>query len=154
MQISENAVSSEAVIKLLQDHLDDMHATSPPESVHALDPATLRKPNITFWVCEEGEHLLGCGALKELNATEGEIKSMRTIAEARGKGVASALLQHILLVAKARGYQHLHLETGSMAFFEPARKLYLKHGFQMTGPFGDYSEDPNSVFMTLALGED
>jgi putative acetyltransferase len=128
-----------------------MRSVSPPESKHALDLQGLKAPEITFWTVYEGEQLLGCAALKALSAGQGEVKSMRVDAAARGKGVGSALLNHLLAEARARGYQSLWLETGSMAFFEPARRLYRKHGFVLCEPFGDYRADPNSVFMTLPL---
>ncbi len=140
-----------AIAAFLQQHLDDMQATSPPESIHALDLDGLRQPEITFWTMWEGELLIGCGALKQLDAQHGEIKSMRIDETYRGKGVASCMLKHIIQQARQRGYQRLSLETGSMAFFAPARALYRKHGFIECSPFADYVEDPNSVFMSLAL---
>jgi putative acetyltransferase len=136
---------------LLQEHLDEMHRHSPPESVHALDLEALRKPDITFWTVWAGEKLAGCGALKELDQTRGEIKSMRTSNEFRGRGAGKLILRHILDEARRRGYSRLYLETGSMAAFEPARRLYASHGFGYCGPFADYNLDENSVFMTLEL---
>ena len=151
MKIVMDDLSSQQIAIFLQEHLDDMSSTSPPESKHALDLDGLRQPDITFWSVWDQRQLLGCGALKELGAAHGEIKSMRTAAAARGKGVASFMLQHILQTAIERGYQSVSLETGSMAFFEPARKLYGKFGFVVCPPFADYIEDPNSVFMTRRL---
>jgi putative acetyltransferase len=141
-----------AVHALLEEHLSDMYAWSPPESVHALDLDGLRRPEVTFWSAwsEQGE-LLGCGALKEIDARHAEIKSMRTANAHRGKGVGRLLLQHLLRVAHERGYRRLSLETGAQPGFEPARQLYAAHGFEYTGPFEGYVEDPNSVFMTLRL---
>jgi putative acetyltransferase len=136
---------------LLQEHLDDMYRLSPPESVHALDLDELRQPQITFWAAWSGEKLVGCGALKELEKDHGEIKSMRTAPEFRGQGVGKLMLRHILDEAIARGYRRLSLETGSMAAFEPARRLYESHGFTYCGPFADYILDPNSVFMTRKI---
>lgn len=107
-----------------------MKSVSPPESKHALDLEGLRKPEITFWTVWNDARLIGCGAMKELDADHAEIKSMRTTASYRGKGIASMLLQHLLNEAKLRGYRRISLETGSMPFFEPARNLYAKYGFE------------------------
>jgi putative acetyltransferase len=136
----------------LQEHLDDMHLHSPPESVHALDLDSLRKPEITFWsIWSDDGRLVGCGALKELDKTHGEIKSMRTANAFRSKGAGKLILRHILEEARRRGYKRLSLETGSMVAFDPARRLYENHGFKYCGPFADYVLDPNSVFMTVEL---
>ena len=129
-----------------------MYEISPPESVHALDLAALRKPEITFWTAWRDAELLGCGALKELDPTHGEIKSMRTASARRRTGVGRAVLAHIVAEARARSYSRLSLETGSMEAFAPARRLYETFGFTYCPPFGDYADDPNSVFMTRALG--
>ena len=139
------------VALLLTEHLDDMYAVSPPESVHALDLDKLRKPEITFWSVWEGDQLAGCAALKQLAEGHAEIKSMRTANDFRGKGIALKLMEHILAVAAERNYHRLSLETGTQEFFLPARKLYERFGFEYCGPFGDYKEDPYSAFMTKAL---
>jgi putative acetyltransferase len=139
------------VIALLQEHLDWMHRTSPPESVHALDLDALRQPDIAFWTLWDGEALAGCGALRALDATHGEVKSMRTAQTHLRRGVAATMLDHILAEARRRGYARLSLETGSMDYFAPARALYARAGFRPCAPFGDYVEDPNSVFMTRVL---
>ena len=136
------------IARLLQEHLDDMALHSPPESIHALDLDKLRRPEITFWTAWQGGELLGCGAIKALDATHGEIKSMRTSMHHRRKGVAASMLQHILNEARRRDYRRLSLETGSPAAFEPARQMYARFGFQHCGPFADYVADPYSVFMT------
>jgi putative acetyltransferase len=128
-----------------------MYELSPPESVHALDLEKLRKPEITFWSAWEGPLLLGCGALKELDRTHGEVKSMRTPAALRRKGAGRAILAHIIEVARSRSYERLSLETGSIEAFKPAQRLYESVGFVYCGPFGEYTEDPNSVFMTMRL---
>lgn len=141
------------IAALLEEHLQDMRATSPPESKHALDLDGLRQPEITFWTLWEGHELAGCGALKEIGPTHGEIKSMRTANSFRRRGVGAAMLRHILAEARARGYERLSLETGSMAYFAPARALYSSFGFTPCAPFADYQPDPNSVFMTLELTE-
>jgi len=128
-----------------------MASLSPPESVHALGLEALRKPDITFWSVWQNSELVGCGALKELDALHGEIKSMRTASLHLRKGVAARLLCHILDEARRRSYRRLSLETGSMDAFAPARQLYARFGFQPCGPFADYVEDPHSVFMTREL---
>ena len=147
MKIEIDDLTRPAIHDLLNEHLRSMHALSPPESVHALDLDSLRRPEITFWSAWEGPMLLGCGALMELSRTHGEVKSMRTPESRRRSGAGRALLMHIITAARSRGY----LETGSMAAFLPARCLYESVGFTETDPFGAYVEDPNSVFMTLAL---
>ena len=139
------------VAGLLAEHLENMAQLSPPESVHALAIEGLRRPGITFWTAWNGTELLGCGALKELDPQHGEIKSMRTASAHRREGVATALLKHILEEAKKRDYKVVSLETGSMAAFAPAHNLYAKFGFGRCGPFADYLEDPNSVFMTREI---
>jgi putative acetyltransferase len=139
------------VTALLRAHLDHARNASPPESVHALDVEALRSPEITFWTAWEGANLLGCGALKELDSSQGEIKSMHTAAQYRGSGVAKRVLAHIVDEARSRAYTRLSLETGSMDAFAPARALYSRFGFILCPPFGDYVLDPNSVFMTLDL---
>jgi putative acetyltransferase len=139
------------IAALLREHLAEMRRISPPESVHALDLDGLRRPEVTFWSAWEGRDLLGCGALKSLDAGHGEIKSMRTTAAHQRKGVAARLLQHIIEEAQRRGYRRLSLETGSQPEFTPARRLYERFGFDYCGPFADYRDDPNSVFMTRCL---
>ncbi|WP_394246534.1 GNAT family N-acetyltransferase [Vibrio profundi] len=151
MEIRVDNLDGNGVICLLEEHLADMYATSPAESVHALDVEALKHHSITFWSASENDEVLGCVAIKELDPIHGEIKSMRTAEQARNRGVGSQLLTHILQVAKDRNYQKLSLETGSMAFFKPARDLYEKHGFEYCGPFSDYELDPHSQFMSLDL---
>ncbi|MDW8807934.1 GNAT family N-acetyltransferase [Streptomyces scabiei] len=151
-QITIGDLADPRVLRLLEDHLADMHAESPPESVHALDVSGLQHPAVTFWIVSEGDTVLGCVALKELDPTHGELKSMRTDAAARGRGLGRLLLEFVLAEAVARGYTRLSLETGSQEFFRPARTLYARAGFAETGPFADYRLDPLSVFMTRELG--
>lgn len=139
------------IAELLQEHLDEMYRFSPPESVHALDLASLRQPEITFWTAWDQSDLMGCIALKALSPTEGEIKSMRTGKSYLRRGVAAALLDHLLIAARDQDYQRLLLETGSPPEFEPARKLYSRFGFAVCGPFAGYRKDPNSVFMQRRL---
>jgi putative acetyltransferase len=151
VEILVDDLSGREVQELLREHLRGMHLNSPPESVHALDLEGLRQPGITFWtVWEEGE-LLGCGALKELDAAHGEIKSMRTAAAHLRKGVARRMLAHILAEARRRGYRRVSLETGSGEAFQPAWRLYESFGFVRCGAFDGYVEDSFSVFMTLEL---
>lgn len=151
MDIREDDLTGPEIAALLAEHLADMHQHTPPDSVHAMDLSALRAAGVNFWCAWDGRSLMGCGALKRLDTSWGEIKSMRTADTHRRKGVAEAMLVHIIDFARANGIKKLSLETGSMAVFEPARRLYEKHGFEYCGPFGDYSEDRNSVFMTLAL---
>jgi putative acetyltransferase len=151
MDIKLDDLSGSEVAELVREHLQSMALHSPPESIHALGLESLRKPEITFWSAWEGDELVGCGALKELDGQHGEIKSMRTSSSHLRKGIAKRVLQHIIEEAKRRGYRRLSLETGSMSAFEPARRLYASFGFQYCEPFSDYIEDPNSVFMTKEL---
>lgn len=154
MKIETDDLSRPAIHALLEEHLQSMRALSPPDSVHALDLDKLRAPGITFWSAWDGAVLLGCGALKELDATHGEVKSMRTPNAVRRRGAGRAILAHVIGVAKARGYKRLSLETGAMEGFAPAHALYESAGFARCGPFSDYVDDPHSVFMTKHLGEE
>ncbi|MEH7086616.1 GNAT family N-acetyltransferase [Neobacillus drentensis] len=151
MEIKLDDLTGADVAKLIGEHLHNMKQNSPPESIHALNLDQLQKPEITFWCAWEGKELLGCGALKELDHQHGEIKSMRTSSFHLRKGVAKQMLQHIVEEAKQRGYNRLSLETGSMDAFEPARRLYASFGFSYCQPFSDYTDDPNSVFMSKEL---
>lgn len=151
MQIREDDLSGEAVINLLKEHLEHMQAITPVGSVHALDLSGLRAPEVTFWTLWDKDELLGCGALKELGSRVGEIKSMRTASKHQRKGVASTLLEHILAEAESRGFEKVLLETGATEHFAPARALYTKYGFTPCGPFGNYHEDPHSIFMSLTF---
>lgn len=152
MEIRVDDLTGSAIRELLAEHLRNMHQLSPPESVHALDLRGLQQPEITFWTAWSDGELLGCGALKELTPAHGEVKSMRTASTHRREGVARAMLEHIIDEAQRRAYGRLSLETGSFAAFEPARRLYESFGFGYCGPFGDYTDDPNSVFLTRTLG--
>jgi len=151
MLIQVDDLAGPEIRALLEEHLRNMHELSPPESVHALDLANLRRPEITFWTAWSQGELMGCGALKALDPTHGEVKSMRTALARRRTGVGRAILEHIILEARARSYARLSLETGSMQAFAPARRLYETFGFTYCGPFADYTADPNSMFMTLSL---
>ena len=151
LSIVQDDLSSAEVAALLGEHLAGMALHSPPESIHALDLEGLRSPEITFWTAWDRSELLGCGALKELDPHHGEIKSMRTARAHLGRGVASAILRHLIDEAVRRSYARLSLETGSGPAFEPAHALYRKFGFACCGPFADYGDDPFSRFMTLEL---
>jgi putative acetyltransferase len=153
MKIVTDDLTHPAIHALLDEHLQSMYEQSPRESVHALDLGRLRDPAITFWSAWDGDDLLGCGALRELDPAHGEIKSMRTPNALRRRGAGRALLAHIVKVARERGYRRLYLETGSMDSFRPAQQLYESAGFVACDPFGDYKEDRHSVFMTLRLSE-
>ena len=151
MKIAVDDLSGPEIAAFLQEHLDEMRATTPPESKHALDLDALRRPEVTFWTVYEGDELLGCGALKELDGATGEIKSMRTAAAPQRRGGAGGRLGHLGAQARGRGYERLYLETGSFEFFAPARALYEKFGFTYCGPFADYKLDPNSAYMVKVL---
>ena len=149
--IRRDDLTSPDIAALLEAHLAFAAVHSPRESIHALDLARLRVPSITFWSAWDGETLVGCAALRELSPTHGEIKSMHTVAAHRGRGVARALLGHILDEARARHYERVSLETGSTPGFEPARSLYTRAGFVPCPPFADYREDAHSLCMTLVV---
>jgi putative acetyltransferase len=151
MRIDTDDLSHPALHALLAEHLAQMHATSPPESVHALDLARLRAPGIQMYSAWDGDTLLGCAALKELDPRHGEIKSMRTPQTQRRRGAGRALLAHLIGEARRRGYRRLSLETGTQPAFLPAEALYRSAGFVDCAPFADYRPDPHSRFMTLAL---
>ena len=153
MTIELDDVTRPEVLALLEEHLRNMYEITPPEHVFAFDASKLRAPGVTFWTAWEDEALLGCAALKELSATQGEVKSMRTPVAFRRRGAGRALLNHILQVSRERGYEDLFLETGRQPDFGPAHALYRSVGFRDCGPFGSYRENGNSVFMTLRLRE-
>lgn len=151
MRIEVDDLSRPAVHALLSEHLANMYELSPPEQVFALDLSKLRSPDITFWTVWDEALLLGCGALKELTTTHGEIKSMRTPAKLRSRGAGRAVLNRIVETARQRGYTLLSLETGTHPAFLAAQQLYRSAGFQESGPFASYTEDPHSLFMELRL---
>jgi len=152
MDIVQGGLDDPRVVALLQAHRTRARAETARGSAHALDVSGLRAADMTCWSAWDGDTVVGIGALKQLSADHGEVKSMHTAEAARGRGVGSAMLRHIIAAARARGMSRLSLETGSWAYFEPARALYRRHGFVESEPFGDYKPDPNSTFMTLALG--
>ncbi|OFC70559.1 GNAT family N-acetyltransferase [Alteromonas confluentis] len=151
MEISQEKVVSRDIIALLEEHLADMHATSPPESVHALDVNALQAKDICFFTARENGVLLGCVAVKQLSASDAELKSMRTSHAARNRGVGAALLNAALAFCKQQKYSSLSLETGTQDYFSAAHRLYHRHGFSDCGPFGNYHDDPHSRFMTIAI---
>ena len=149
--IKKDDLTGPEIAELLEEHLRSLFDVTPVKSRHALNLEQLRRPEITFWSAWIDGELAGCAALKELDAEHGEVKSMRTAKAHLRKGVASALLRHVISEANRRGYRRLSLETGARPYFKPAHALYHNFGFGECGPFGDYREDPNSVFMTRDL---
>lgn len=151
MRIIPGDLDDPRVAELLRLHLARARAQTAPGSAHALDLSGLRSPDVRVWTAWDGGALAGVGALKRLAPDHGEVKSMHTAEAMRGRGAGSAMLRHIVAAARADGLARLSLETGSWAYFEPARALYRRHGFAECPPFGPYAPDPNSVFMTLDL---
>jgi putative acetyltransferase len=151
MDIRRGDLTDQRIIALLRYHFDKCHEVTPKCSAHVFSVEQLAAPEIDFWAAWDGEALLGVGAMKPLDATHGEVKSMHTAETARRRGVGSAVLRHIIDTSRSRGLTRLSLETGSFAFFEPAVALYRAHGFIDCPPFGDYRPDPNSLFLTLNL---
>lgn len=153
MRIEIDDLSRPAIQDLLSEHLANMYELSPPEQVFALDLSKLKSPDITFWTVWDDDLLLGCGALKELTSKHGEIKSMRTPAKLRGRGAGRAVLHQIIETARQRRYRLVSLETGTHPAFLAAQQLYRSAGFQESGPFANYKDDPHSLFMELRLTE-
>jgi len=151
MEIRAGELNNPQVIRLLQEHHQEMLSLSPPESVHALDLAALEQADITFWSLWLGKELAGIAALKALDHTHGEIKSMRTSKRFLRQGVAAKLVAYVIAQATSRAYTALSLETGTIAEFKPAQQLYQQFGFQPCQPFSDYQPDPHSIFMTKIL---
>ncbi|MEN0083137.1 MAG: GNAT family N-acetyltransferase [Leifsonia sp.] len=135
----------------LQEHLDDMESTSPPESRHALDLTGLQHPHVRLWTAMEGGRIVGTVALSTLQPGHDELKSMRTDAALRGRGIGAQLLETALDDARSRGVRRVSLETGSFDFFAPARRLYERAGFKPCAPFASYIDDGNSMYFTLEL---
>jgi putative acetyltransferase len=151
IEIVPGDLTDPRIIDLLNYHVTTALGQGPRGSCHAFDVAGLQRPEISFWAAWAGDELLGVGALMDLGDGHGEVKSMHTARPARGRGVGSAMVRHIIATARERGFDRLSLETGSMDYFTPARALYARHGFVECGPFGGYKLDPNSVFLTLPL---
>ena len=151
LRIIEDDLSGPQIAALLRLHLDEMRQWSPPQSVHAMPIERLRAPDVTFYSAWYGGALAGCGALKQIDAHHGELKSMRAHPDYRGKGIGRAILDHLLAEARARGYTRVSLETGRSAPFLPARRLYEANGFTECPPFGNYAADDFSICMTRPL---
>ncbi len=149
--IRKDDLTSADVQNFISEHLAGMHANSPPGHVNALAIDALRHPSVTFWVACVGDSLCGCGALKELDSSTGEIKSMRTRAQFLRRGVGQAILDEVFCVAYQRQYSHLYLETGTGPAFSAAHALYLRNGFEWTGAFGEYTATEFNVFMAKDL---
>jgi putative acetyltransferase len=150
-KIRRGDFSDPQVIALLRYHYEQNRANSPEGSCHVLDLTAMQVPEIAFFTAWEGEELLGMGAIKRLNAADGELKSMRTLPAVLRRGVASAIVLCLIDEARENGLTRLYLETGSYDYFAPARELYARHGFVECGPFGDYQPDPNATFMVRQL---
>jgi putative acetyltransferase len=151
LKIVVDDLSGPEIAAFLDEHVRQMRSITPLESKHALDLDGLRAPEVTFWSVYDGDTLVGCGAIKRLAADHAELKSMRTAPERQRSGIASLLLEHIILEATRMGFTRLSLETGSAEFFRPARRLYERFGFGYCEPFADYRTDPHSAFMTRQL---
>lgn len=150
-RIESDDLTRAPVLALIEEHLRNMHELSPPEHVFAFDASKLRSRDVSFWTAWRADTLMGCAALKTLDATTGEVKSMRTPAAQRRTGAGRALLEHLIGEAQQRGYRTLYLETGNHPAFTAAHTLYRSVGFEFCGPFADYTENGSSVFMRLAL---
>lgn len=155
LKIIEDDLSGAQIAALLRLHLDEMHAWSPPASVHAMPIERLQAADVTFYAAwartEDGDILAGCGALKQIDPGHGELKSMRAHPDYRGKGVGRAILDHLLGEARARGYARVSLETGRPEAFLAARRLYEANGFNECPPFGTYVADDFSICMTRTM---
>lgn len=151
MEIVKGDLDDLRVIALLHTHLTSARAVTPPGSAHALDTFGLKAADIDFFCGWEAEQLLVVGALRNLTGGHGEIKSMHVAKARRQGGAGSAMLAHLVGVARSKGMSRLSLETGATVYFKPAVSLYKKHGFEECGAYSDYAEDANSIFMTLVL---
>lgn len=154
VRIVVDDLTSPDVAAFLAEHRQQLHTITPVENAYALDLDALRRPEVTFWTALDDDGLVGCAALKELAPTHGEVKSMRTSPARTRGGIASRLLEHLITEARRRGYTRLSLETGTDAFFLPARTLYAKFGFTESEPFADYRPSPHNTFMTMRLLDD
>jgi putative acetyltransferase len=151
IEIRPDNLRGAPTLQLIARHLRGMHENSPAESVHAFDIDKLRNPAVTFWSAWVNDEIAGCGALKRIDDERGEVKSMRVADAFLGQGIGRTVLIHIISEARARGMRSLWLETGSATAFAPALRLYESAGFIRCGPFGDYCNDPFSIFMTLIM---
>ncbi|MEZ0497037.1 GNAT family N-acetyltransferase [Sphingomonas sp. IW22] len=151
MELRDGGLEHPAVVALLHEHFAAMLTHSPPGACHFLDLSGLAAPDVRFVTAWDGDTLLGCGALKRLDAGHGELKSMRTAAHALRRGVATAILNALIEHARGQGMTRLSLETGSGAPFAAATALYRRHGFEACPPFADYEVTPFNRFMTRSL---
>jgi putative acetyltransferase len=151
VRIVVDDLTGAAIAAFLDEHVQEMRSITPLESKHALDLDGLRQPEITFWSVLDGDTVVGCGAIKRLDADHAELKSMRTTSARKRSGIATLLMEHIIAEARRMGFSRMSLETGSAEFFQPARNLYQKFGFDYCDPFADYKLDPHSVYMTRTL---
>ena len=151
MEIRLGDFEDPRVVDLLREHLAGMHANSPPGSVYALDLSGLQHPLVSFYTAWDGDDLLACGALKHVDRATAELKSMRTTARHLRRGAGAFMLEHLLRLARSRGYARVCLETGSGPAFEPALALYRKYGFASGAAFGDYVASEFNQFLELAL---
>lgn len=150
-QIIENDLTGDDIIALLADHASGMLENSPAGSTHFLNVEKLRAPDVRFWSIHRGGALAGCGAIKQLDESAAEVKSMRTATDFLRQGAAGHLLEHMVHHARVKGLKTLYLETGTSAAFTPAHTLYRKYGFRFCGPFGEYEASPHNIFMRLDL---
>lgn len=151
MRIVEDDLTGQEIRALLEVHFAGMLTSSPPGSCHFLDFDGLNAPDVTFWSIWDDDALAGCGAVKELSVAHGEVKSMRTHFAHLRKGAGAQMLEHIIATGRERGYERLSLETGSTLDFDAAHGLYLRYGFEYCPPFGEYTKDPFSRYMTLVI---
>lgn len=147
LTIKQGGLDDARVIAMLKFHFDTNISVTPAGSAHVFDVSRLKAPDISFWSAWDGDTLMGTGALKRMDAENGEVKSMHTLVTSRRSGVGQAMVLHIIAAAQSMGLKRLWLETGSFDFFAPARALYAKHGFTECEPFVGYKPDPNSTFM-------
>lgn len=152
MELREGGLDDPRVIALIAHHLAEARGSTPQDNAHAMGAEALRHPDISFWAMWDGEALLGFGALRQLSADLGEIKSMRTAPDHLRRGVARAILAHLVSLARTRGYARVSLETGTAPLFDAANRMYEAAGFVDGPAFGGYPESPHNRFMTLALG--
>lgn len=151
VRIEPDDLQGAAIVAFLEEHVAQLRDVTPPGSSHALDLDGLRAPDVRSWSAIDGDELVGCGALETLTPEHVELKSMRTAGHRTSEGIATRLLSRLLDEARGAGFTRISLETGSFAFFAPARRLYTRHGFVECEPFGDYAPDPQSTFMTREL---
>jgi putative acetyltransferase len=151
VQIAREDPTGADLRHLMARHTADMYSETPPESIYMMDASELAVANVSFFVMREGGAPIGMGAFKRIDDTHAEIKSMHVLAELRGRGLSRRMIAHLMAEARAMGFTRLSLETGVQPMFAPARALYAKAGFEPCGPFGPYTLDPNSYYMTRSL---